>query len=153
MVDIETQAEVEGVARDRILANLPAIKYSLGQIMRGNPYGAERSKERRLRRVRAKTGLSRDAAASVVDSLERFTGAKNRKADPAILAEAIRGTIDFVGVNFFEKGRRAANAVGRVIFLNGRAQGSGFSRGAWPFPHQSSRDRNSPERSQFVCAV
>jgi endonuclease G len=42
-------------------------------------------------------------------------------------AEAIRGaTLDFVGVAFLERGRRAADAVGRVAFLSGAPQGTGF---------------------------
>ena len=44
--------------------------------------------------------------------------------------EAIRGsTLDFIGVAFLERGRRgggAADAVGRVAYLNGGPQGTGF---------------------------
>nr|WP_246529556.1 DNA/RNA non-specific endonuclease [Microvirga zambiensis] len=49
------------------------------------------------------------------------------KAAKASGAEAIRGsTLDFVGVAFLERGRQAANAVGRVSFLNEGPQGTGF---------------------------
>jgi len=40
--------------------------------------------------------------------------------------EAVWETPDFVGVEFFTRGRRAANAVGRVMFRTGRVQGTGF---------------------------
>ncbi len=122
MVDDRIQAEVENVVRTRMLTNLPAIEYSIEQIRSGTPWRAEKSFTRSVMRLRKKSGLSSEAATSLVTAVDH----KDRRDDAATLSEAVRGSIDFVGVNFLEKGRRVADAVGRVIFLNGNAQGSGF---------------------------
>ena len=72
--------------------------------------------------------------------------------DPrAAAAEALQGpTIDFVGVDFFAKGRIAANAVGRVIFRSGRAEGSGLlvAPGVFPTNHHVI---NTVDKAALMC--
>lgn len=130
MVDIRSLAEVELRARERLQRNKSEIEYSLEQIAEGNPLAAETQPFRRLERIQAKTDMTRDEAEMISVAIEAT--AKQPKARGAKRAkpggpEAIRGaTLDFVGVAFLEKGRRAADAVGRIAFLNEAPQGTGF---------------------------
>ena len=130
MVDIRSLAEVELRARERLQRNRSEIEYSLEQIAEGNPLAAETQPFRRLERIQAKADLTRDEAEMIAVAIEatarqpRPRAAKRAKPGGP---EAIRGaTLDFVGVAFLEKGRRAADAVGRIAFLNEGPQGTGF---------------------------
>ncbi|WP_164743008.1 DNA/RNA non-specific endonuclease [Mesorhizobium sp. Z1-4] len=130
MVDVRSLAEVELRARERLRRNKSQIEYSLEQIADGNPLAAETQPFRRLERIQTKAGVTRDEAEMMSVAIEatarqpRARGAKRAKAGGP---EVIRGaTLDFVGVAFLEIGRRAADAVGRIAFLNDAPQGTGF---------------------------
>ena len=138
MVDVQDFAKVELKARERLEKTRGDINYSLARIAEGNPLAAERS-SRRVNRIQTKGALSRQEAEMISVAIdvaaEGITPKATREAMPgagpaaakAPGPEAIRGaTLDFVGVAFFELGRRAADAVGRVAFLNGAPQGTGF---------------------------
>lgn len=129
MVDIQLYGDVENIVRDRLKKAAPEIKASLGFIASGNPLAAEPLPARLARRIEAKTGVSQAAATMMTAAIRTAADPDARTAMVAKVAgpEAIQGsTLDFVGVAFLERGRRAADAVGRVAFLNGRAQGTGF---------------------------
>ena len=129
MVDRRVIGEVENIVRDRLNATRPEIEASLAHIARGNPLASETQILRRLDRLQNKASLSREEAimiSSAIDVAADRTGARDGTAR-VLAPEAIRGsTLDFVGVNFLERGRRAADAVGRVAFLNEKPQGTGF---------------------------
>ncbi|MBI5319171.1 DNA/RNA non-specific endonuclease [Bradyrhizobium sp.] len=115
---------IEGLARARIAKNKKQIQNSLKQISAGNPLGAEPEEDRRVERITRKTGLSVQDCTAISDMISKTANQVERKRGGA---EAVIGpTIDFVGVEFLSRGRLAANAVGRVRFRSGRAQGTGF---------------------------
>jgi endonuclease G len=130
MVDIRSLAEVERKARQRLQRKRGQIEHSLQQIAEGNPLGAETERSRMLIRLQAKADLTRDEAEMIAAAIK--AAAKQPMLDADALAkaggpEAIRGnTLDFVGVSFLERGRRAADAVGRIAFLNEGPQGTGL---------------------------
>ena len=128
MVDIQTFAEVERVVRQRLERARPEIEASLNHIASGNPLAAEPSPMRRVDRLQAKADLSREEAqiiSAAIDMASKPAG-KTMAAKAAGPEAIIGSTLDFVGVAFLERGRRAADAVGRVAFLNAKPQGSGF---------------------------
>lgn len=129
MVDLRIHAEVENIVRDRLRRARPEIEASLAHIAEGNPLAAEPTLPRRLERLRIKTGGSREEAmmlSAAIDMAAAGAAAAPARGKPPG-PEAIQGaTLDFVGVAFLERGRRAADAVGRIAFLNGRPQGTGF---------------------------
>ncbi len=111
---------VEAVARKRVERARNQITNSLQAVARGNPLGAESDQQRLRERVQKKAALSRAEAGMVVQAVESFDA---RKGGP----EAIWGdTLDFVGVQFLERGWHAARSVARVALRNGRPLGSGF---------------------------
>lgn len=128
MVDIQTFAEVERVVRQRLEKTRPEIEASLSHIASGNPLAAEPSPMRRVDRLQAKADLSREEAQIISAAIDLASTQEGKaKAAKATGPEAIIGsTLDFVAVAFLERGRRAADAVGRVAFLNAKPQGSGF---------------------------
>ncbi|MBX9602785.1 MAG: DNA/RNA non-specific endonuclease [Bryobacteraceae bacterium] len=111
---------VEAVARKRVERARDQITKSLLSVAQGNPLGAERDLGRLRDRVQKKAALSRAEAGMVVRAVEGFAPRKGGR-------EAIWGdTLDFVGVQFLERGWQAARAVARVALRNGRPLGSGF---------------------------
>lgn len=127
MVEERQNRYLESIVRQRILENKPGIEHSLRQIAAGNPLGAEPQPGRMVSRIANKAGISlRDSQAMsnmIVRTADEIDSGRPRGAG----AEALQGpTIDFVGVEFLSRGRLAANAVGRVAFAGGRAQGTGF---------------------------
>jgi endonuclease G len=126
MVDIRVSADLENVVRERLKKTAPEIRRSLANIAAGNPLASEPSKIRMVDRLQRKTGFTREEAKLVsvtIDEISKRPEAMAKEAGP----EAILGsTLDFVGVYFLERGRRAADAVARVAFLNGAPQGTGF---------------------------
>jgi endonuclease G len=86
----------------------------MSMIREGRPGDAEPELARKVQVFQARTGLSLEEA--------------DRKAtQPEAGAERIWGkTVDFVDVAFFERGRRAAKAVARIITTDGAALGTGF---------------------------
>jgi len=126
-----SQPGLEAVVRRR-LANADAdIARSLSQIASGNPLGSETDPARLVRRLQTKAQLSREEAEIVALAIRSQASTASKRgatsSEAMAGAEAIRGaTLDFVGVAFFTRGRRAADAVARVAFRNGRPLGSGF---------------------------
>jgi endonuclease G len=129
--------QLDEVVEARIGKARDQIERSLRQIARGNPLGAETSPERALARMRAKLGSTSapdelDAARlteqmrQTAEAIDR-TDAPETTMPPMVGPEAIIGnTLDFLGVSFLSRGRKAADAVARIIFRNGTPQGSGF---------------------------
>lgn len=123
------------LVQQRIAANAEQIRNSLKQIAAGNPLGAETQPERAVDRLQAKSNLPRQQvemmAANISETaraIESGGGAEMMAKGPA--PEAIWGsTLDFVGVAFLQRGRQVADAVGRVAFLDGRPNGTGFMVG------------------------
>jgi endonuclease G len=144
MIDEAVQQRLDSLVQARINRNEAQIAHSLRQIAAGNPLGAETQENRRVARLSIKTGDRRQAealSASIRQTAKEVEprGARmltesirvmsDDMAEPAVAVpapEAVWGTPDFVGVEFFSRGRRAANAVGRVMFRSGRVQGIGF---------------------------
>jgi endonuclease G len=129
MPDIRVIAEVENVVRDRLKKTQPEIEASLAHIAEGNPLAAETTPRRRIDRLQTKAGLNHEEATMISAAIDLAAGQKplTTAAAKPPGPEAIRGaTFDFVGVAFLERGRRTADAVGRVAFLNGAPQGTGF---------------------------
>lgn len=133
MVDDVIDTQLDAIVKARILRNSGEIEHSLRQIAAGNPLGAETSPERLVKRIARKTSMSiRDATAvsKVIETAARY----DDDARMAGGAEAMQGpTIDFTGVEFLTRGRRAADTVGRVVWGTGAAQGTGFLVGPGVF--------------------
>lgn len=126
-MDPQTEARLRQLVRDRITRQAGEIRRSLTQIAAGNPLGAEPEAARRAARIAAKGGLTGRDALALAEAVERAALAIDRQRTDHTGAEALQGpTMDLVGVHFLTRGRLAANAVGRVTFKTGRAQGSGF---------------------------
>ncbi|WP_309642800.1 DNA/RNA non-specific endonuclease [Phenylobacterium sp.] len=129
-------SELEQIARSRIEAAMPEILNSLQNVAAGNPYAAETDPSRLRTRLQAKSGLTGREAEMVAQNIEnaseapgRARAALERLGPSGLIArpEKVWGdTTDFVNVAFLARGARAARSVGRVAFLNGQAQGSGF---------------------------
>lgn len=146
MLSEAVQKELDALVRARLQTNERQIAHSLNQIAAGNPLGSEPNAARRVARLAAKTGLDRRQAEALSASIEKTAtdleapshyrevmsaavGSSTKDAvfsDPRTRPEAVWGTVDFVGVEFFSRGRRAADSVGRIMFQNGRVQGTGF---------------------------
>lgn len=143
----QTPAGIERAAQERVRLSEKQICDRMEKILDGNPLAAEPSEQRLVARLQTKASLSREEAMAVADGVQRLaqvqssTGrAKGKRAATtngkdamarvmvakAAGAERIYGsTIDFVGIAFLQRGFRAARAVARVAFRDGRAQGSG----------------------------
>ena len=126
--------QVEHVARRRIAKKQAEIQRSLNFAAQGNPLAAEKNPARLVARLMAKNGMTREESEATALGIRAFAEMTPQKRESMLRdgagrggAEAIWGqTIDFVGVAFFERGRRAANAVARVAYQSGRGWGSGF---------------------------
>jgi len=147
MVDEAVRQQLDSLVRSRIEKNEAQIAHSLRQIAAGNPLGAETQENRSVARLTIKTGFDRRQAEALSTSIRQTAKEVDKSRPKAKLSresiqltpdkvdraarvvskpEAVWGTPDFVGVEFFTRGRRAANSVGRVMFRTGRAQGTGF---------------------------
>lgn len=94
-------------------------------IRSGNPLDAEESEQRKVQRFKAVAKVD-DATATALahgESPDNF----GLKGEAKTGAERIQGkTDDFVGVSFLDLARKAANAVGRVVFNDLSPVGTGF---------------------------
>jgi endonuclease G len=91
----------------------------------GNPLDAEESEVRKVQRFKAVAKVDDETAARLAqgESPDTF----GLKGEAKTGAERIQGkTDDFVGVSFLDLARKAANAVGRVVFGDLTPVGSGF---------------------------
>ena len=94
-------------------------------IRQGTPLEAEESVPRKVERFKAVADVDDDIAARLAngESPDNF----GLKGEAKTGAERIQGkTDDFVGVSFLDLARKAANAVGRVVFADLAPVGSGF---------------------------
>ena len=108
---MKTPPSIATAARERIRAAAKEIRHSLEVIAEGRPGEAEPDESRRTAVLQARRGMSMDDA---------------RRAAAKTGPESIWGqTIDFVGVAFFERGRRAAHPVCRIT-QSGQPIGTGF---------------------------
>lgn len=113
-MSIKPTPRIAAGARARIAKAAADIRHSLSMIEKGRPGDAETDLSRKVQVYQARTGLSLEEADVKV-------------ARPEAGAERIWGkTVDFVDVAFFERGRRAARAVARIITTDGAALGTGF---------------------------
>ncbi|HVG49995.1 MAG TPA: hypothetical protein VM867_00020, partial [Xanthobacteraceae bacterium] len=127
----DVPAELNRIVQQRLDRARMEIRNSLTFIANGNPLAAEPDNQRRVRRLQSKAELSRGEAELVSMGIDALT--ESPEVVPTITGvekeagpEAIIATIDFVGIAFLERGRRAADAVARVAFSNGSAKGTGF---------------------------
>ncbi|MBI1685855.1 trypsin-like serine peptidase [Caulobacter hibisci] len=143
--------EVEAAARARIAKAASGIRRALRLAEAGNPYAAEPETERLRDRLQRKAALTPKEAVAVAANIQGAAqGAPSPRTGEAMLAldgkpseppappplgaEAVWGdSLDFVNVSFLAKGAKAARAVGRVAFRNGRPRGSGFLIGGGLF--------------------
>lgn len=122
--DLDTR--LDQIVRARVKQNASGIEHSLRQIAAGNPLGSEPSAERLTKRIARKTNLSIKDATAVCRVIERAAAVDDR-LETGRGPEAIQGpTIDFTGVEFLSRGRRAASAVGRIVRSSGAPRGTGF---------------------------
>jgi endonuclease G len=101
-------------ARERVKESMLEIRNSVAAIADGRPGEAEPVKIRREQVYQARTGVTLEEAHRAVAKASE--GAERRFGD----------TVDFVDVVFFERGRRAAHSVARIITRDGAALGTGF---------------------------
>lgn len=120
-----TPPRIERAARERLLLAEKQIRHSLRSVAEGNPLAAEWEPDRLVARLQAKAPLSRGEAESVAlgmrvlarEAAVRRTLTAEQRGGP----ETHFGTFDFVGVNFLERGAKAARAVARVAVRDGAA--------------------------------
>ena len=126
-MDEDIERGLAEIVKGRLTKSKTQINHSLKQIAAGNPLGSETKAERRVSRIANKTGLSFQDSEALSDMIVRAARQIDSKGGAKGGPEARQGpTIDFVGVEFLSRGRLAANAVGRVVFRSGRAEGTGF---------------------------
>jgi endonuclease G len=91
----------------------------------GRPLDAEPSEARKVNRIQAVTGVTRDRAIALASNAEPTS--LGLAGERRLGAERIQGrTMDFVSVSFLELALAASRAVGRVAYRDGRPLGSGF---------------------------
>jgi endonuclease G, mitochondrial len=127
----DVPAALTRIVEQRLQNARTEIRNSLTFIANGNPLAAEPDNRRRVRRLQSKASLTRGEAELVSMGIDAVTESPEPVPMIAGVAkdggpEAIIGSIDFVGVAFLERGRRAADSVARVAFGNGNAKGTGF---------------------------
>ncbi|TYO64126.1 hypothetical protein FXV83_23965 [Bradyrhizobium hipponense] len=113
-MSIKPTPRIAAAARTRLAGAAAQIRHSMLMIEERRPGDAEPELSRKVQVYQARTGLS-------IEEADR------KVAKPESGAERIWGkTVDFVDVAFFERGRRAARAVARIITTDGAAVGTGF---------------------------
>jgi endonuclease G, mitochondrial len=91
----------------------------------GQPLDAEPSESRKVNRIQAVTGVTREGAVALASYAEPTS--LGLAGERRLAAERIQGrTTDFVGASFLERAIAASSAVGRVAYRNGQPLGSGF---------------------------
>jgi len=108
------------------LAELDAtIERNFQLVEQGKPLDAEPNVDRRVAHVQAMTATDTATARKIVEQVSPKE--LHLRHEARSMAEALQGkTIDYLGVGWLDAGRRASNAVARIIFRNGKAQGTGF---------------------------
>jgi endonuclease G len=141
---------VATAARARVREATEERKRVLNAVRAGGPLDAELNMPRKVSRIQAVTGVSRQQA----ESMARYgeNPANFGLAEEARLgAERIQGrTADFVGISFLELARAAASTVGRVVFRDLQPQGSGFMISDRLFLTNNHVIAHSAEARQFL---
>lgn len=125
----ETREKLAALVEQRIRRNAEQIEHSLHQIAIGNPLGAETEPKRMVARLQIKMQTSKTEAKEKAAEIEAAAASDAEGLTPSAVdgREAIWGqTLDFLDVSFLDLGAAAANAVARIAFNDGRAQGSGL---------------------------
>jgi endonuclease G len=116
---------IVAAARERVRRTTPDRQRVLEAIRAGRPLEAEPDEERKCSRFRRVAGVSAEDAARLARG--ESAAALGLPRERRTAAERIQGTtVDFVGVSFLERARRAASAVARVVSPDFRPRGSGF---------------------------
>lgn len=111
---------IDRAAEQRVKKSTPQYKQTIEAVRKGRPLEAEPDQERAISRLNVESFLATQFA---TPGIVGAAGEVYREGGP----ERVWGnTVDFVGVAFLERGVRAARAVGRVAWKDGRAQGTGF---------------------------
>lgn len=130
----EANRQLEVVARKRFAEAQAQIRKTQQHVREGNPLAAEWNPQRLMARLETKNQLTHVEAEAAAVGIQAIADMSEKERASFIKRSAAKGgpeaiwgdTIDFVGVAFLERGRRTAQAVGRVAFKNGAAQGTGF---------------------------
>jgi len=122
---------IEEGALARIERARAQILHSCNSFREGNPLAAERDTARLLGRLQTKNQCTREEARALATGIRAradvLGGRETKGAAAPVAPERLQGkTIDFVGVAFFEEGRRAARAVARIATRDGQPIGTGF---------------------------
>ena len=125
------RARIEQATTQRVQVESATAKARLESIQdpgdtAGSPplIQAEPDHQRKIRRLQAVAGVSLGQAEELIEGADP---AKMLAGDNLLGAERILGkTVDFVGVSFLDYARAATGCIGRIIFSDGRPQGSGF---------------------------
>jgi endonuclease G, mitochondrial len=120
-----TQGSVAQSARARISQASDERQRVLEATASGRPLDAELNSDRKVKRIRAATGVGPREAERIANYEDPETLGLTGEA--RLGAERIQGrTTDYVGISFLEEALAASASVGRVVFRNLRPQGSGF---------------------------
>lgn len=111
---IKAPPRIAEAARARVKAAKDQIRNSVAAINNGRPGDAEYETSRREQVYQIRTGKTLEEAKRRV--------AKGDEGQERIFGD----TVDFVDVAFFERGRRAARSVARIVTRDGAALGTGF---------------------------
>jgi endonuclease G, mitochondrial len=111
---MKAPSRIADAARKRVIESLPQIRRSVEAIEAGRPGDAETDTVRREQVYQARTGSTLEEARRKV--------ARPEEGQERIFSK----TVDFVDVAVFERGRRAARPVARIITRAGAAVGTGF---------------------------
>jgi endonuclease G len=116
---------VQQVAVSRIRDTLQQQKEVFEKIRIGRPMDAETNEARKIAFIKRKVGVTSDVAEQIAaykdPSTLPLSAAKISKA------ESLQGpTVDFMSISFLDVARAASRSIARVVFADGRAQGSGF---------------------------
>lgn len=122
---MNTPSSVAESARQRLAEIQETIARNFELVESGRPQEAEPDFQRRVAHVQAMTATDTATARQIVEQVppkQLPLGPEARS-----MAEALQGkTVDYLGAGWLDAGRRASNAVARIIFRNGSPQGTGF---------------------------
>ncbi len=132
---MRSSRKIEEGAQARIERARAQILNSCSNFRAGNPLGAERDTTRLVERLQLRHQYNRDEARALVTGIRARSEVIERReseSGPRVRAlvapgpeRIIGNSVDFVGVSFFEQGRRAARAVARIATRSGQPLGTG----------------------------
>lgn len=101
-----------------------ARRRALQRLLAGDRRALEPGKERGVRRIAARVGVDDATAAALHDGAD--PAGMQLSPQQVVAATAIVGERDFLSMAFLERGRRAGNAVGRLVGPGGPPAGTCF---------------------------